>query len=205
MSHDKYLKDRLSYRIGSLLPDYIREESPALEAFLKAYFEYLEAEVLVLESQSEIDSVALEDGTGSALYESATVSPSPDENSSKILYERTAANPNEDADPLRVGEYLVGSTSKSVAKIEVINGNTIYLKSISGNGFAKKETVTGRQSGQTGIVKSYKENSILASNRLLDYSDIDRTTEDFLEYFQQDFMPSLDSVSYTHLTLPTKA
>ena len=60
---------------------------------------------------------------------------------------------------------------------------------------SKKETVTGRQSGQTGIVKSYKENSILASNRLLDYSDIDRTTEDFLEYFQQDFMPSLDLTS----------
>ena len=204
MSHDKYLKDRLSYRIGSLLPDYVREESPAFEAFLKAYFEYLEAEVLVLESQSEIDSVALEDGTGSALYESATVSPSPDENSSKILYERTAANPNEDADPLRVGEYLVGSTSKSVAKIEVINGNTIYLKSISGNGFAKNETVTGRQSGQTAVVKSYKENNILASNRLLDYSDIDRTTEDFLEYFQQDFMPSLDLASLENKRLTIK-
>ena len=204
MSHDKYLKDRLSYRIPSLLPEYLRDESPALESFLKAYFEFLEAEVLVLESQSAIDCLALEDGTGGVLFESATVSPSPDENSSKILFERTAANPDQDADPLVKGEYLVGSTSKSVAKIEVINGNTLYLKSISGNGFAKGETVTGRKSNQTAVVKSYKENSILANNRLLDYSDIDNTTEDFLDYFQQDFMPSIDLASLKNKRLTIK-
>lgn len=204
MSHDKYLKDRLSYRIPSLLPEYLRDESPALESFLKAYFEFLEAEVLVLESQSAIDCLALEDGTGGVLFESATVSPSPDENSSKILFERTAANPDQDADPLVKEEYLVGSTSKSVAKIEVINGNTLYLKSISGNGFAKGETVTGRKSNQTAVVKSYKENSILANNRLLDYSDIDNTTEDFLDYFQQDFMPSIDLATLKNKRLTIK-
>ena len=204
MSHDKYLKDRLSYRIPSLLPEYLRDESPALESFLKAYFEFLEAEVLVLESQSAIDCLALEDGTGGVLFESATVSPSPDEDSSKILFERTAANPDQDADPLVKGEYLIGSTSKSVAKIEVINGNTLYLKSISGNGFAKGETVTGRKSNQTAVVKSYKENSILANNRLLDYSDIDNTTEDFLDYFQQDFMPSIDLATLKNKRLTIK-
>lgn len=204
MSHDKYLKDRLSYRIPSLLPEYLRDESPALESFLKAYFEFLEAEVLVLESQSAIDCLSLEDGTGGVLFESATVSPSPDENSSKILFERTAANPDQDADPLVKGEYLVGSISKSVAKIEVINGNTLYLKSISGNGFAKGETVTGRKSNQTAVVKSYKENSILANNRLLDYSDIDNTTEDFLDYFQQDFMPSIDLATLKNKRLTIK-
>ena len=204
MSHEKYLKDRLSYRIPSLLPEYLRDESPALESFLKAYFEFLEAEVLVLESQSAIDCLALEDGTGGVLFESATVSPSPDEDSSKILFERTAANPDQDADPLVKGEYLVGSTSKSVAKIEVINGNTLYLKSISGNGFAKGETVTGRKSNQTAVVKSYKENSILANNRLLDYSDIDNTTEDFLDYFQQDFMPSIDLATLKNKRLTIK-
>ena len=204
MSHEKYLKDRLSYRIPSLLPEYLRDESPAFEAFLKAYFEFLEAEVLVLESQSAIDCVSLEDGTGGVLYENATVSPSPDEDSSKILYEITSANPDQNADPLKKGEYLVGNTSKSVAQIEVINGNTLYLKSVSGNGFAKGETVTGRAGNQTAVVKSYKENSILASNRLLDYSDIDRTTEDFLDYFQQDFMPSIDLASIKNKRLTIK-
>ncbi len=190
MSHDKYLKDRLSYRIPSLLPEYLRDESPALESFLKAYFEYLEAEVLVFSSQGDIQGVQNEDGTGSILHEVATVSPSPDEQSSKILFDGFGGTPQ--SNPFSRGEYLVGKTSKSVAKIEVINGNILYLKSISGNGFAKGETVIGRQSTQTAVVKSYKENSILANNRLLDYSDIDRTTEDFLDYFIKDFMPAID-------------
>ena len=192
MSHDKLAKERLSYRLPSLLPEYLREEAPAFEAFLKAYFEFLESEVLVLKSQSDIDGLLMEDGQGSVLFESATIAPSPDENSSKILYEGTETNPLTSADPLAIGEYIVGSTGLSVAKIEVINGNTLYLKSIKGNGFAEGETITGRKGGQTAVVKSFKENSILANNRLLDYSDIDNTTEDFLTYFQKDFMPSLD-------------
>jgi hypothetical protein len=204
MSHEKYVKERLSHRLPSLLPEYLREESPAFEAFLKAYFEYLEAEVLVLKSQSDIDGFLSEDGTGSLLLEKATSHPSPDEDSSKIRQERNALNPIQDADPFKLGEYIVGKTSKSVAKIEVINGNTLYLKSISGNGFASNETVTGRVSQQTGIVSTFKENNILANNRLLDYSDIDNTTEDFLEYFQKDFMPSLDLASLKNKRLTIK-
>ena len=204
MSHENYAKDKLSYRLPSLLPEYLRDEGPVLELFLKAYFEYLEAEILVLSSQSDIDGIANEDGTGSIFLESATVSPSPDEDSSRILHERTGTNPNTNADPFKIGEYVVGTKSKSVAKIEVVNGNTLYLKSISGNGFTEGETVTGRVSLQTGLVKSFKENSILANNRLLDYSDIDNTTEDFLKYFQKDFMPSIDLASLQNSRLTIK-
>ena len=204
MSHENYAKDRLSYRLPSLLPEYLRDEGPVLELFLKAYFEYLEAEILVLSSQSDIDGIANEDGTGSIFLESATVSPSPDEDSSRILNERTSTNSNPNASPFRIGEYVVGTKSKSVAKIEVVNGNTLYLKSISGNGFTEGETVTGRVSLQTGLVKSFKENSILANNRLLDYSDIDNTTEDFLKYFQKDFMPNIDLASLQNSRLTIK-
>ena len=204
MSHENYAKDRLSYRLPSLLPEYLRDEGPVLELFLKAYFEYLEAEILVLSSQSDIDGIANEDGTGSIFLESATVSPSPDEDSSRILNERTGTNSNPNASPFRIGEYVVGTKSKSVAKIEVVNGNTLYLKSISGNGFTEGETVTGRVSLQTGLVKSFKENSILANNRLLDYSDIDNTTEDFLKYFQKDFMPNIDLASLQNSRLTIK-
>jgi len=201
MSHENYAKDRLSYRLPSLLPEYLRDEGPVLELFLKAYFEYLEAEILVLSTVSHIDGIANEDGTGSIFLESATVSPSPDEDSSRILHERTG---DSYASPFKIGEYVVGTKSKSVAKIEVVNGSTLYLKSISGNGFTEGETVTGRISLQTGIVKSFKENSILANNRLLDYSDIDNTTEDFLQYFQKDFMPNIDLASLQNSRLTIK-
>ena len=88
---------------------------------------------------------------------------------------------------------LFCNTSKTVAKINVVNGNQMFVKTVSGFGFKNLETVTGRTSGQTGIVSTYKESSIRANNKILEYSDIDRTTESFLEYFQKDFMPSLDA------------
>ena len=204
MSHQEYSIDKLSQRLPSLLPEYLKEESPMFEAFLNAYFEYLEAEILTLDVVSDIDGVLNEDGTGSMLLETATVSPSPDEETSKIRYEQSATNPQDNkaeldssnnkilAMPLTVGEYIVGSKTKTVAEITVINGKTLYIKTISGTGFAKSETITGRQGRQTATVKSYKENSILANNRLLDYSDIDHTTEEFLDYFQKDLAPSFD-------------
>ena len=204
MSKNHTLKERLSYRLPSLLPEYLKSEAPAFESFLKAYFEFLEAEVLTLTEQGDLDGIANEDGTGSIFLETATVSPSPDKDTSKIIFEQTATNRNASADPFTIGEYVVGSKSKSVAKVEVINGNVLYLKSVSGNGFSKGELVTGRDSNQTGTVGSYKENSILANNRLLDYSDIDETTEEFLQYFQKDFMPSIDLATLQNSRLTIK-
>ena len=192
MSHEDYVIDKLSHRLPSLLPDFIRKDAPVFESFLKAYFEFLEAEILVLEKQSDLDGVDLEDGTGDLLLEAGTVSPSPDQDTSRIVHEATGTNVNAYAEPYKVGEFLYGKTSGCVAQINVINGNTLFLQTISGNGFSEGETVEGRDGLQTGIVKSYKENTILANNRLLDYSDIDHTTEGFLDYFQRDFIPSLD-------------
>ena len=191
MSHTEFASNRISQRLASILPEFVRDDAPAFVTFLKAYFEFLESEIITLKSQSDLDGIALEDGQGSVLLEPATVLPSPDAYTSKLISERTGTNTNEDASPFAKGEYLYGETSGTVAKVDVVNGNILYVKSISGSGFTPDETVEGRNTGQTGVVKEYKENSILASNRLLDYSDIDHTTEHFLEYYQKDFLQSI--------------
>ena len=192
MSHEKYVIDRFSQRVEALLPEFLRDEAPNFVSFVKAYFEFLESEILTLESQSPLDGVKLEDNAGSILLEPATVTPSPDANTSKVVSETHQGNDVGNADSFKVGEYIYGQTNGSVARIEVINGNTLYIKTVSGNGFSSAEKIEGREGLQTATVLKYKENSILANNRLLDYSDIDHTTEDFIQYFQKDFIPSLD-------------
>lgn len=192
MSHESLSSDKITQRLHTILPEHVREDAPAFSAFLSAYFEFLEKEVLILKSQSDLDGIALEDGQGVLFLETATVSPSPDEESSKIINESNATNPNVSSDPLSVGEYIYGKENGSIARIDVINGDTLYISTISGNGFSKDEIVEGRNSLQSAVVGSYTENSILANNRLLDYSDIDHTTEEFLRYFQKDFLPSID-------------
>ena len=192
MSHEKYVIDRFSQRVEALLPEFLRDEAPNFVSFVKAYFEFLESEILTLESQSPLDGVKLEDNAGSILLEPATVTPSPDANTSRVVSETHQGNDVGNADSFKVGEYIYGQTNGSVARIEVINGNTLYIKTVSGNGFSSAEKIEGREGLQTATVLKYKENSILANNRLLDYSDIDHTTEDFIQYFQKDFIPSLD-------------
>jgi len=187
--------DKLTHGLNSLLPQFVKDESPEFVAFIKAYFEYLEFERIELSTQSDIDGILLEQGTGSGsvLLEPGTVSPSPDKDNSKIVYESTVTNTNERADPFKVGEYIFGKTNKSVAQIKVINNNVLYVKTIHGLGFEKNEIVEGRESKQTGTIAKYRENSIRANNQLLNYSDIDNTTIGFLQYYQNDFMPQINS------------
>ena len=194
MAHQNHIVDRLSTRLSGLLPEYIREDAPIFEAFLQSYFEYLESEILVLESVDELDAIKLEDGTveGNSsvlLLEDGTDPLESDVDNAKLIYEQ-------DKEPLSVGEYIYGETNKSVAKIlthHISNVKKILIiDTVSGTGFAEGEKISGRDGNQTGIVSSYKENSIVASNRLLDYADVDETLESFLQYFQKDFIPSLD-------------
>ena len=134
----EYATDSLSSRLPNLLPEFVREESPALEAFLKSYFEYLEAEIITLSSQSVLDNLSLEDGIGDLLLESDT-SFSPTSESSKIITEQSILNPTLNASPFTKGEFIVGTKSKSVAKIDIVIGDKIYVDTISGNGFLKGE------------------------------------------------------------------
>ena len=88
----EYATDSLSSRLPNLLPEFVREESPALEAFLKAYFEYLESEIITLSSHSVLDNLSLEDGLGDLLLETETDF-SPNAESSKIITEQSVLNP----------------------------------------------------------------------------------------------------------------
>ena len=212
MSHRDFATDKLSQRLPSLLPEYVRDEAPIFEQFLKAYFEFLEAEIIVLSTQGDLDNFVTEDGDNLVL-ETAVNDPSPQEDSSKIIAELTAdtqfpndgtISPRSDyAEPFKKGEYIYGHKGGSIAKIKIIHGNTLYCDVVSGNGFRKDEVIEGRASGQYGKIKSFKENSILANNRLLEYSDIDHTLDSFLEYYQKDFIPSLDlrDIQNTRLTI----
>ena len=191
MANKNFDIQRLTDRLPNLLPDFVMDEAPVFEQFLKAYFEFLEAEILTLSSQGDLDEILLENDEGYLLVEEKTVEPAPDASTSRLLHEQQKT-------PFEVGDYLVGSKTGSVAEIKIINGNTFYIETIEGKGFDSGETVSKRyrrdlgEATQTGVVESYKHNTVLANNQLLNYSDVDTTTEEFLDYFQKDFIPSLD-------------
>ena len=77
--------ERLSDRLPNLLPDFVKDEAPIFEQFLKSYFEFLEAEILTLSSQGDLEGILLEDNNGDILLEEGTVKPAPDSDSSYLL------------------------------------------------------------------------------------------------------------------------
>lgn len=189
---------KLSDRLNGLLPEHVREDSPEFVAFLDAYFDFLESDILILENQTDVQTIGLEDG-GSLLQETETSKPTPQDKSKFVIWDGVdgtlgslAVGNSYHVQPFKHGEYIVGKTSGALGKIKVVNKETIYIDMITDYGYNVGETVLGRESLSEGKVKTYKQNSILANNKLLDYSDIDRTTDEFIQYFQKDFMPSID-------------
>tara|TARA_B100001996_G_C18460700_1_gene515935 strand:- start:122 stop:613 length:492 start_codon:yes stop_codon:yes gene_type:complete len=154
MAFEKHIVDRLSTRLPSLLPEHVKDDSPVFEMFLQAYFEYLESEIIVLESKDDLEGIRLEDGTSetaaAVLIETGTASAEPDVATSRLIYES-------EKQPFQIDEYVYGEKSGSLAKVKVINGLTLIVDTISGTGFQEDETITGRDGNLTGKVKSYKE------------------------------------------------
>ena len=108
--------DKLLPRLNSLVPDFVQAESPEFVAFLKAYFEFLEHETVVLKSQSTIDNLGMEDGS-SLLYETATISPSTTAEN-KILLEQTVESLDNLRRTVASAEGSRQNTDKVILKLQ---------------------------------------------------------------------------------------
>ncbi|MDP7366175.1 MAG: hypothetical protein QGH83_02770, partial [Candidatus Pacebacteria bacterium] len=122
--------DKLVDQIEDLLPDFYQDDGPRFVSFLKAYFEFLEKGQLVYKDAAEVDYIGLEDGTvggetfnadgqrGNLILEAQTFAPSSITNV-KILYDRFDPGVSQ-ATAFEVGEYIVGSQSGAIARVDVI-------------------------------------------------------------------------------------
>ena len=199
--------DRIADQIEELLPEFYQDEGPRFISFVKSYFEFLEKGQLIYKDAADIDYIGLEDGTvageafnsagerGNLLQESGTYAPSSIANA-KFNYEMdvdTQDKPVIAKTSFEKGEYVVGSKSSAVGRIDVIGTTSnLYIEQFSEAQFEPDEIITGKTSGMTATVDSFKASPLHAANNLLSYADVDKTSGDFLEYFRRDFMPFID-------------
>ena len=196
--------DRIADQVEELLPEYYQEEGPRFISFLKSYFEFLEKGQLVYKDAADIDYIGLEDGTvageayndagerGNLLQESGTYAPS-SITSAKFNYEIDIDSGGAQKTSFEKGEYVVGNTTGALARVDVIgNSSNLYIEQFSETQFDIDETITGQTSGMTAKVAAFTASPLHASNNLLSYADVDKTSGDFLEYFRRDFMPFID-------------
>ena len=196
--------DRIADQIEELLPEFYQEEGPRFVSFLKSYFEFLEKGQLIYKDAADIDYIGLEDGTvageefnsagerGNLLQESGTYAPS-SLTSAKFNYEIDIDSGGAQKTSFEKNEYVFGETSGALGRIDVIGSSSnLYIEQFSEAQFEPDETVTGKTSGMSAKVSSFKASPLQAANNLLSYADVDKTSGDFLEYFRRDFMPFID-------------
>ena len=196
--------DRIADQVEELLPEFYRDEAPRFISFLKSYFEFLEKGQLVYKDAADIDYIGLEDGTtagealnsagerGNLLQEPGTYAPSSLSNA-KFNYEIDIDSGGTQKTSFERDEFVVGSTTGAVGRIDVIGtSSNLYIEQFSETQFDIDETITGKTSGMTAKVASFTASPLHASNNLLSYADVDKTSGDFMEYFRRDFMPFID-------------
>ena len=138
--------DKLVDQVEDLLPDFYREDGPRFVSFLKAYFEFLEKGQLVYKDAVEFDYIGLEDGTvagevynadgqrGNLILEPQTYTPSSLTNV-KIIYDRFDPEISQ-VTQFEVGEYIVGSQSGAIARVDVIGpSSNLYIEHFSESQF----------------------------------------------------------------------
>jgi len=170
------------------------EDGSGFTTFMEAYFDFLEKGILVYKDGTVLETVGLETGEGSVIQEEGTYSPSPVV-TTKFVLERNSSTDIAQTGSFEPGEYVVGNTSGSTARIDVIGNNNskLYIELFTEAHFLPDETVVGQNSGYTAKVDNFKGNALMAANNLLSYADVDKTTGSFLDFFREDFMPSIDS------------
>ena len=185
--------DRIADQIEELLPEFYQDDGPRFVSFLKSYFEFLEKGQLIYKDAADIDYIGLEDGTvageafnsvgerGNLLQESGTYAPSSITNA-KINYEIDLDSGGAQKTSFEKDEFVVGSKSSALGRVDVIGtSSNLYIEQFSEAQFEPDEIITGKTSGMTATVDSFKASPLHAVNNLLSYADVDKTSGDFLE------------------------
>ena len=206
------LKDKVSLQIETQMPDFVQAENPNFISFMKAYYEFMESAELKLTSLGSIDSIIMENQpigvtTLNYIILEDTNLYRPDQTNTVLTEDTTTGAFVND-------ETIVGQTSKATAviRVEDINANSRLFIS-SQNDFIIGEQVVGSTSNATGVISDYTANPVQNIQQLMEYADIDDTIDSFFDQFKEAFLRTIpkdltsgvNAVSYTHLTLPTKA
>ena len=192
----KFLK-KVSPLIEGQVPDFVQADHPVFVDFVKDYFSFLEAGRLTL--TQTINYITLETNTSTYVID--------EQDEERIVTEIGEGTQSKFIN----GETITGGTTGATATILVEDSRNSYIYITGQQLFENGETVTGTTSGSTATVVEYRGNPIQNIQQMLEYANVDNTLFDFLDQMRDSFMEAIpeeladgiDTVSYTHLTLPT--
>ena len=156
------LTTKISPLIENQLPEYVSTDHPLFTKFIEFYYQYLEAAEMRL--TVTVDNVLQETQTKSFIL---------DENGRQIVYE--------DSDGKATATILVDDLGNTTPRLFVTSNQK----------FIVGETITGSTTAATGVITQYRGNPVQNIQQLLDYADVDGTTDTFLNQLSVSFMNAI--------------
>lgn len=90
-----------------------------------------------------------------------------------------------------LGENIVGTDSKAVAKVLELKTNKIVILVTEGFHFHRGETITGQTSSTTATIDQITDNVLRTSANLLDYRDVEKSVDKFADYLKYELYSNI--------------
>ena len=195
MSHEN--KSKLLTKVSSLIegqvPDFVIDDHPTFVAFLKNYFQFLEAGRITTEASGDYSNPV-----NYVRQETNTLEYVLLEDGERLVTEFGLGVLDASAGKFTNGETITGGTSNATATVLVEDSRNNYIYISSQQKFITGETITGGTSGATANISEYRANPIQNIQQLLEYADVDNTIYDFLDQMRESFMTAIPSTLATN-------
>ena len=171
------LDEKISSFIEDKFPEFVRNDHSVFVEFLKLYYQFMEAAKVTLTNVQAYDTLLLEN----LLTENFILL----EDGTKIVGEDTTYG------AFLKDETVTGQTSGATAQVLAEdNANTIlYLE--HNRFFQVGEVIVGSASKARGTISKYQGNPIQNIQQLLEYANVDKTLNDFLDQFRDSYLTAV--------------
>ena len=173
-----FLDEKISSFIEDKFPEFIKNDHPVFVEFLREYYKFLEAAKITLTNVQGTDQILLENKLTTNYLANEF-------DGTRFVYEDSSYG------AFLKDETVTGQTSGAVSTIlaEDNAGEVLYVE--ANRHFQVGEIITGGTSAARATIGKYQGNPVQNIQQLLEYVDVDKTINDYLDQFRETYLTAV--------------
>ncbi len=179
-----FLDEKISSFIEDKFPEFVKNDHPVFVEFLREYYKFLEAAKLTLTNVQQTDQILLENKLTTNYLAN-------ERDDTRFVYETSVYG------AFLKDEIVTGQTSGATATVlaEDNANNVLYIE--ANRHFQVGEIVVGDTSSASATIGKYQGNPVQTIQQLLEYVDIDKTINDYLDQFREAYLTAVPNTLAT--------
>ena len=179
-----FLDEKISSFIEDKFPEFVKNDHPVFVEFLREYFKFLEAAKITLTNVLGSDQILLEN--------KLTVNYLANEfDDTRFIYEDSQYG------VFLKDETVTGQTSGATSTILAEDNAGLALYVEANRHFQVGEIITGSTSGARATIGKYQGNPVQNIQQLLEYVNVDKTVNDYLDHFRETYLTAVPNTLAT--------